>query len=54
MKFLDSIRGQHKFFSKLIYIYQITILPIETTKETYNTTVRPLGRIVYRKRHIIF
>jgi hypothetical protein len=38
-----------KFF-QLIYIEQITILPIVKTGKTVNTTVLPLGGIVYRKK----
>jgi hypothetical protein len=41
-----------KFF-QIIYVEQITILPIVKNLKKTNTTIRPLGGIVYRKKSLI-
>jgi hypothetical protein len=55
MQNMDSIRvtgwmeGGGKIF-QIIYIQQITILPITKNWKNDNTTILPLSGIVYRKR----
>jgi hypothetical protein len=50
MKCFSYIRGSGEFFPNNIYLSNYHFTYRETSEETDNTTVRPLGCIVYRKR----
>jgi hypothetical protein len=52
MKCFRCERGQWGFF-QIIYLSNYHFTHMETTEETDNTTVRLLGRIVYRKKLVL-